>query len=114
MEKLQGALRAKEREAAHLQRRAAAAETERDALADEVAALGRRSAELEAALSTLPDTVEQAQELARKNNVLLELLGEKEEEVEQLLEDLEESRAAYKTQLEELMQQVQAQHASAS
>jgi predicted ArsR family transcriptional regulator len=56
----------------------------------------------------LPGTPPQVQELSRKNNVLLELLGEKEEEVESLSADLRESKQAYRAQLEELVAQVAA------
>lgn len=57
-------------------------QTTRDALTEEVTALGRRNTELEALAKALPILREQAMELKQKNTVLLDLLGEKTEDLE--------------------------------
>jgi TATA element modulatory factor 1 TATA binding len=48
-------------------------------------------------------SLQQAAELSSKNTLLLELLGEREEEVDDLRAELEDAKAMFRAQLEELV-----------
>ena len=73
------------------------------ALTSEVQELGRRNTSLEAAGKEAPTLREQCTALTKKNNVLLELLGEKTEALEELQADLDDVKKVYRTQLEQVM-----------
>jgi TATA element modulatory factor 1 TATA binding len=56
--------------------------------------------------------LQQAAELSSKNTLLLELLGEREEEVDDLRAELEDAKAMFRTQLEELVTRLAAHEQS--
>ncbi|CAM9854451.1 unnamed protein product, partial [Hapterophycus canaliculatus] len=82
VERLQSLARQREGQADVLQQRLEAVQATRDALTDEVTSLGRRNTELEALAKAVPLLKAQALELREKNNMLLDLLGEKTEDLE--------------------------------
>jgi len=101
LEKLQQALRQKKTEVQHLQSRLHDVERTRDALAEEVTVLGRQhSLQVAKALRAAAE-VAQAKDLVQQKEVLLELLGEKTEELEVLQGEME----TLKAQLEQILSQ---------
>ena len=78
----------------------------RDALLDEVNYLSAKNAKLEEDVASVPMLKEESRESRGRIEVLLVLLGEKEEEVEAILGDLKEVRCMYKDQIEELLDKV--------
>ena len=78
----------------------------RDALLQEVGILNSKNAELEDRLEGLRTLKEDLVLKTTQNNVLLTLLGEKEEELELLHSDLEEVKVMYKKEIAELMSKV--------
>ena len=65
--------------------------------------LSSKNAELEDRLESLLNIKEELALKTTQNNVLLTLLGEKEEELELLNSDLEEVKALYKKEIADLM-----------
>ena len=76
----------------------------------EATLLGRRNAELEALAAGAPALAQRAAELQRRHDVLLELLGEKAEEQEQVQRDaqadLADVRGLYQQQVADLTTRV--------
>lgn len=103
LEKLQQALRQKEAEVQHLQSRLHDVERSRDALAEEVTVLGRQhSLQVAKALRAAAE-VAQAKDLVQQKEVLLELLGEKTEELEALQGEVETLKAHFRRQLDQIL-----------
>jgi hypothetical protein len=65
--------------------------------------LSSRSIELEEKLASLPSLQQSLTSLRDKNNALLLLLGEKEEEVEAITSDLQEVKYLYRTEIDSLL-----------
>jgi hypothetical protein len=65
--------------------------------------LSSRSIELEEKLASLPSLQQSLTTLRDKNNALLLLLGEKEEEVEAITSDLQEVKYLYRTEIDSLL-----------
>ena len=78
----------------------------RDALLQEVSYLSSRNAQLEEELAISPRINDKYDELRKENEVLLTLLGEKEEELESCITDMKDIKNMYKAQIEELMDRV--------
>lgn len=72
----------------------------------EVSYLSARNAELEESLDSNSNSTEAIARLEKENAVLLNLLGEKEEELENVLDDLKDVKNLYKLQLEALYDQL--------
>lgn len=75
----------------------------RDALLEEVSFLSARNAQLEDATVQVPVLQQSHVRLQQQVDVLLVLLGEKEEENEALAEDLRDTRNLYREQLDALL-----------
>lgn len=75
----------------------------RDALLEEVSFLSARNAQLEDETLSLPTLQETTKQLQQQVDVLLVLLGEKEEENETLTEDLRDTKTLYRDQLDTLL-----------
>jgi DNA repair exonuclease SbcCD ATPase subunit len=75
----------------------------RDALLEEVSFLSARNAQLEDSTVSLPALRSNAQQLQQQVEVLLVLLGEKEEENDSLAEDLRETKQLYRDQMDSLL-----------
>jgi TATA element modulatory factor len=78
----------------------------RDALLEEVNFLSMRNAQMEEQLSGLPNLKQEALASRKRVDVLLEIVGEKEEEIEAVMADLQEVKNLYRAQIEELMDKV--------
>lgn len=103
LEKLQQALRQKEEEVIHLQERLQDVERTRDALTQEITVLGKKTSLLQGSLHAAKVLKTQVTELTQKNDVLLELLGEKTEELESLQDEISEVKSRFRKQLDELL-----------
>ncbi|CAM9325092.1 unnamed protein product [Chrysoparadoxa australica] len=103
LEQLKGSTRRAERELDHLHQQLAEAETTRKALMKEVDQLGQRNMELEGYARDGPGLLQRAQQLGQQNEVLLELLGEKEEDLALLNVEMDEVKESYRMQLESLL-----------
>jgi hypothetical protein len=109
LEKLQQALRQKEAEVQHLQSRLYDMERTRDALAEEVTVLGRQhSLQVAKALRAAAE-VARAKDLVQQKEVLLELLGEKTEELEVVQGEMETLKAHFRRQLDQILSTQQQQ-----
>jgi hypothetical protein len=95
-----------QRLAQRLQEQLAAAERGRDDAAEQLfAALQQRDA-LQRELGSVESLKQQRQELERKVDVALELLGERNERIEQLEDDIVDMKRIFREQLEECAQQL--------
>ena len=103
LEKLHQALRQKEEEVAHLQKRLQDVECTRNALTEEVTVLSRKAALLQTTMQASKTLRAQVADLSQKKDVLLELLGEKEEELENLQEELDGLKTHFRSQLDNLL-----------
>lgn len=89
LEKLHLTVKQREAECAASRQRCGQVEAVCDALTSEVQELSRRHGELEAVAAEAPRLKKQNTKLTQKNNVLLELLGEKTEELEDIQQRLD-------------------------
>ncbi len=81
-------------------------EASRNALLEEVSYLSSRNAELEEKVLSVPGLHATISELQSKSNILLNILGEKDEELEATLDDMKEVKYMYRAQLEELLEKI--------
>ena len=65
-----------------------------------------RNAELEAQIDSLPHLKESAIQAQKRVDVLLVMLGEKEEELEALVGDMKDVKSMYQGQMEALLEQL--------
>jgi len=84
----------------------------RDALLDEVSYLSSRNAQLEEESASVPHLSEEVVALRKRTELLLSLLGEKEEEVEASLADMREVKTMYRAQMDSLLLQITSQNQS--
>jgi len=103
VQQLQRSLRQKEGEAAHLHEQLRTMEHTRGALAEEVNHLSKDNSKLQRQNKELQLLKRRHTELESKYEVLLDLLGEKSEELDALQQDMESLKASYKAQLEQLV-----------
>ncbi|CAM9494582.1 unnamed protein product [Ectocarpus sp. 4 AP-2014] len=103
VERLHSLAKQRQGQADVLQQRLEAVQATRDALTEEVTSLGRRNTELEALAKAVPLLRDQALELQDKNGVLLDLLGEKTEDLEAVQADMREMQNMYRAQYDELL-----------
>ncbi|CAM9513184.1 unnamed protein product [Ectocarpus sp. 12 AP-2014] len=103
VERLNSLAKQRQGQADVLQQRLEAVQATRDALTEEVTSLGRRNTELEALAKAVPLLRDQALELQDKNGVLLDLLGEKTEDLEAVQADMREMQNMYRAQYDELL-----------
>jgi chromosome segregation ATPase len=105
-QKIEQQLRRKEDDARALAGHLATLQTARDALLKEVTFLSSRNAQLEEEAASLPALREEALSYRKRNELLLVLLGEKEEELEALEGDIKEVKDLYRSQIEDLLDRV--------
>lgn len=72
----------------------------------EVNFLSSRNSMLEEKIASLPSLNEQLGSMKVKNELLLTMLGEKEEELEGVLADMKEIKNLYRSELDNLLQKV--------
>jgi len=75
----------------------------RDALLEEVSFLSSKISEYEESLDSLPRITAELADLRGKNDALLVLLGEKEEELENTIQDMQDMKSLYRTEIEKLL-----------
>lgn len=73
---------------------------------EEVSYLSMRNSQLEESCSSVPQLQAEVQSKKVRIDLLLTLLGEKEEELEAIMSDLKEVKLMYKTHYEELLEKV--------
>ena len=105
-EKVYQALQQKDDECRQQQIQIQQIQISRDALLEEVSFLSARNSEIEEKMGNIPEMEKNIQELRMNNDALLILLGEKDEQVDTAFEDLKEVKGLYKSQIEQLLDQV--------
>jgi hypothetical protein len=80
----------------------------RDALLEEVSYLSNKTAKLEEELINYPKIVEEMNTYRHRSELLLILLGEKEEELEGALADMKEIKEMYRHEMDELLMKITA------
>jgi hypothetical protein len=75
----------------------------RNSLLEEVSYLSSKSMEYEEKMKAYPSLANDFNKLKDQNNTLLLLLGEKEEELEGLVEDMKDVKYLYRNEIESLM-----------
>ena len=68
--------------------------------------VSERQNSLEEALGSLPALQSQLSDLQQERDTLLELVGEKTEEIECMRQDLAEVKSMYQTEIKELMDRI--------
>lgn len=102
MSQLQQRLRLKEGENRLVKQQLNALEAKQSQLTEEIVRLSTRNALLETNEARFQQTQEELAELKQRQHVLLELFGEKEEQVEELQAEVSELKAFYRQQLDTL------------
>lgn len=101
LEKLHQVLKRREAELGIQAEKLRVTQTARDALTSEVLDLGERNQELMKAAARCPVLEKRALATKKKNDILLELLGEKSEELEELQGDMEEMKRVFHLNLDQ-------------
>ena len=81
-------------------------QTSRNALLEEVSFLSARNAQLEEDTAEFPSMKEELQASRKQIEVLLVLLGEKEEELEATMMDMKEIKNMYASHIQELLENI--------
>lgn len=81
-------------------------QTSRDALLEEVSFLSSKLSEWEDKMASFPSVQADNALLRERNDALLILLGEKEEELESLLQDMQDVKNLYKCEIEHLLSKI--------
>lgn len=103
MENLQSQLKLREGEISQLQADIQQLERTRESMARELVNLTNLNEELQEEVDELPKMRIQFKELDSRYNALLQMYGEKEEKVQELMLDLEDVKEMYKQQINSLM-----------
>ena len=91
-----------------LETRCLNAEKARDAIATKLVSMGTELTKMQGLASELETMKQKHNNLEKKQNVLLEILGEKTEEVNELNSDIQEMKRMYRQQTETLLEQLAA------
>jgi TATA element modulatory factor len=75
-------------------------------LLQEVNYLSSRNAQLEEEMASMPRLSEQLTSMKVKNELLLTMLGEKQEELEGVLADMKEVKNLYREELDQLLARI--------
>lgn len=103
----EAALRQKDGELASYTSRLASTESTRDSLAEELVKLTRESEKLRGEASLLPGIKAELDALRRRHNAALELMGERDEELEELRADIIDLKEMYREQIDLLVNRIQ-------
>lgn len=76
----------------------------RNALLEEVSYLSMRNAQLEEQCASVPSLRAEVERSTKRTEMLLVMLGEKEEELEAVIADMKEVKHMYRAHLDELLQ----------
>jgi len=99
-QQLEGQLKRKEGEIESLKNQLATISRTRNALADELGRVGDRLRILEVQSATFDQLQVRFQEMSLRHDLLLEMVGEKEELIEELTSDMETMKIAFRQQLD--------------
>ncbi|KAG9456133.1 hypothetical protein H6P81_000641 [Aristolochia fimbriata] len=100
-------LRQKDGELASYMSRLMSLESIRDSLAEELVKLTAECEKLRAEASTLPSIQAELEALRRRHTAALELMGERDEELEELRADIVDMKEMYREQVDMLVNQLQ-------
>lgn len=103
----EAALRQKEGELASYMSRLASLESIRDSLADELVKLTAECEKLRVEAAVLPGLRSELEALRRRHSAALELMGERDEELEELRADIVDLKEMYREQVNLLVNQIQ-------
>lgn len=103
----EAALRQKDGELASYISRLTSTESTRDSLAEELVKLTRDSEKLRGEASLLPGIKAELDALRRRHNAALELMGERDEELEELRADIIDLKEMYREQIDLLVNRIQ-------
>ncbi|XP_024022475.1 golgin candidate 5 [Morus notabilis] len=103
----ESALRQKEGELASYMSRLASMESIRDSLAEELVKMTEQCEKLRAEASTLPGIRAELESLRRRHSAALELMGERDEELEELRADIIDLKEMYREQINLLVNKIQ-------
>ncbi|KAK6125002.1 hypothetical protein DH2020_041276 [Rehmannia glutinosa] len=103
----EAALRQKEGELASYMSRLASMESIRDSLAEELVKMTAQCEKLGAEAATLPGIRAELESLRRRHSAALELMGERDEELEELRADIVDLKEMYREQVNLLVNKIQ-------
>lgn len=103
----EAALRQKEGELASYMSRLASMESIRDSLAEELVKMTEQCEKLRAEAATLPGIRAELESLRRRHSAALELMGERDEELEELRADIIDLKEMYREQVNLLVNKIQ-------
>lgn len=107
LEQLETLLSQKEGELALYTSRLASLESTRDALAEELVKATTQCEKLRSEVASLPGLCSELESLRRRHTSALELMGERDEEVEELKADLADVKQMYREQIDMLINQIE-------
>ncbi|KAK7402292.1 hypothetical protein VNO78_14445 [Psophocarpus tetragonolobus] len=108
----EAALRQKEGELASYMSRLASLESIRDSLADELVKMTEQCEKLRGEASVLPGLRSELEALRRRHSAALELMGERDEELEELRADIVDLKEMYREQVNLLVNKIQTMNPS--
>ncbi|XP_071964350.1 TATA element modulatory factor-like [Antedon mediterranea] len=103
MENLQSQLKQREGEITQYQGEIVQLERTRGSMAEEIVNLANQKEELEDEVKVLPELKRKLNDLEHRYNAVLQMYGEKAEEVEELRLDLQDVKSMYRQQIEDLI-----------
>ncbi|KAL2928488.1 Golgin candidate 5 [Bienertia sinuspersici] len=103
----ESALRQKEGELASYMSRLASMESIRDSLAEELVKMTEQCERLKSETATLPGIRAELESLRRRHSAALELMGERDEELEELRADIVDLKEMYREQVNLLVNKIQ-------
>ncbi|KAL8252404.1 hypothetical protein R6Q59_036097 [Mikania micrantha] len=103
----EAALRQKEGELASYMSRLASMESIRDSLAEELVKMTEECEKLRSEVSQLPGLKADIEALRRRHSAALELMGERDEELEELRADIVDLKEMYREQVNMLVNKIQ-------
>ncbi|CAI8583936.1 unnamed protein product [Vicia faba] len=110
----EAALRQKEGELASYMSRLASLESIRDSLAEELVKLTAQCEKLRGEVAVLPGLKSELEALRRRHSAALELMGERDEELEELRADIVDLKEMYREQVNLLVNKIQIMSSSMS
>ncbi|KAK4267436.1 hypothetical protein QN277_024216 [Acacia crassicarpa] len=109
----EAALRQKEGELASYMSRLASMESIRDSLAEELVKMTEQCEKLRGEAATLPGLRAELESLRKRHSAALELMGERDEELEELRADIVDLKEMYREQVNLLVNKIQMMNSSA-
>ncbi|XP_054783621.1 golgin candidate 5-like isoform X2 [Prosopis cineraria] len=109
----EAALRQKEGELASYMSRLASMESIRDSLAEELVKMTEQCEKLRGEAATLPGLRAELESLRKRHSAALELMGERDEELEELRADIVDLKEMYREQVDLLVNKIQIMNSSA-